>query len=218
MNLFPSTELLDRFAPLKPIPQCTSLNAHQADNVFALWDAWELESGTERDIPYWAVVWPAGISLARFLLNNPHIVSGKSVLDIGCGGGIPAVAAVKAGAVSVIANDIDPVALHITSLNTKANNVSVTPDNTNYLEKPAADDHFDIILAADMFYQRSDSMQMLDFLKKWKSRGSTVIIADAQRTYAPKNGVAPLHTETIMVNKDLEGIEKRQATIYLLQD
>ena len=218
MDFFPSLELLNKFAPLKPIPQCNHLCAHQAEDVFALWDAWEEESGGERDIPYWAVVWPAGISLARYLLNNTHIVRGKSVLDIGCGGGIPAIAAVKAGSLCVTANDVDPVALYITSFNAKANDVTVTADYRNFLEKSATNNRYNIILAADIFYQRSDSKQMLDFLNTCRNIGSTILIADAQRTYAPKNNVSQLYKETIMVNKDLEGVEQRDVRLFLLND
>lgn len=218
MNFFPSRLLLEKFAPLKPVSQCPSVLAHQADQVFALWDAWEKETGGEREIPYWAVVWPAGISLARYLLNNPDIIRGKSILDIGCGSGIPAIAAKKAGASYVVANDIDPVALHITALHTKANDVILATDDRNLLDKSIVIESYDVILAADMFYQRSDSKHMLDFLNNWRKRGSTVIIADAQRPYAPKNDISPLLTETITVNRDLEGKDKRDVSIFLLND
>ena len=107
MNLFPSKKLLSEFSPLKPLPKHHELVAHQAGDVFVLWDAWEKESGRERKITFRAAVWPGGVSLAHYLLSNSHIVSGKFVLDIGCGGGIAAIAASCAGAQKVIANDIE---------------------------------------------------------------------------------------------------------------
>jgi ribosomal protein L11 methylase PrmA len=42
------------------------------------------------------------------LLDHPHIVSGREVLDVGSGSGIVAIASVKAGARKVVACDIDP--------------------------------------------------------------------------------------------------------------
>ena len=47
--------------------------------------------------------------LARFLPERPDWVRGKRVLDFGCGSGVVAIAAARAGASEVIACDIDPL-------------------------------------------------------------------------------------------------------------
>ncbi|XP_070227405.1 electron transfer flavoprotein beta subunit lysine methyltransferase isoform X3 [Bos mutus] len=65
-------------------------------------DLWPL-----RD-PYWAIYWPGGQALSRYLLDNPDLVRGKSVLDIGSGCGATAIAAKMSGALRILANDIDP--------------------------------------------------------------------------------------------------------------
>ena len=57
--------------------------------------------------PYWAWPWAGGQALARFVLDHPEIVRGRSVADIGAGGGIVAIAAALAGARSVVAIDIE---------------------------------------------------------------------------------------------------------------
>lgn len=44
----------------------------------------------------------------RYILDNPQLMLGRRVLDIGSGSGACAIAAVKGGALSVTANDIDP--------------------------------------------------------------------------------------------------------------
>ncbi len=69
-------------------------------------DLWEgLRQGVP---PFWAAVWTSGKALGRHLLDHPHIVSGREVLDVGSGYGIVAIASVKAGARKVVACDIDP--------------------------------------------------------------------------------------------------------------
>ena len=216
MKLFPSKKLLSEYAPLRPLPKYNELLAHQADDVFALWDAWEKESGGEREIPFWAAVWPGGVSLARYLLNNSHIVSGKFVLDIGCGGGIAAIAASCAGAEKVIANDIDPVALHIASLNAKANKATIFTDQKNLLKDKNTTTKFDVILVADMFYERSKAQPMLKFLQRNHKEGTTVLIADGERNYAPKRGLKLFYEEIIPVNKDLEGVAERNVRLLSL--
>lgn len=60
--------------------------------------------------PYWAVPWVGGQGVARYILDNPEVVRGKSVLDVGSGCGVAALAAARAGAALVCANDIDPLA------------------------------------------------------------------------------------------------------------
>jgi hypothetical protein len=48
--------------------------------------------------PYWAYAWPGGLALAHHLIANPNLATGRSVLDLGTGSGLVAIAAAKAGA------------------------------------------------------------------------------------------------------------------------
>ncbi len=61
--------------------------------------------------PYWAYPWAGGLALARFLLDHPETVAEKRVLDLGAGGGLVAIAAMKAGAREATAIDVDPDAI-----------------------------------------------------------------------------------------------------------
>uniref|UniRef100_A0A3Q3FHZ8 Electron transfer flavoprotein beta subunit lysine methyltransferase n=1 Tax=Labrus bergylta TaxID=56723 RepID=A0A3Q3FHZ8_9LABR len=58
--------------------------------------------------PYWAIYWPGGQALSRFLLDHPAVCRGQTVLDLGSGCGASAIAAILCGAAHVVANDIDP--------------------------------------------------------------------------------------------------------------
>ncbi|XP_048404919.2 electron transfer flavoprotein beta subunit lysine methyltransferase isoform X2 [Stegostoma tigrinum] len=58
--------------------------------------------------PYWAIYWPGGQALSRYLLDNPAVTRSKRVLDVGSGCGASAIAASMSGASHVLANDIDP--------------------------------------------------------------------------------------------------------------
>lgn len=57
--------------------------------------------------PFWGFYWPGGQAVSRYIEENPKAVRGKVVLDIGSGCGASAIAAVKAGALRAISNDID---------------------------------------------------------------------------------------------------------------
>ena len=95
-------------AALTPPPLVPEIKLYLATEVVPLWRATE-EELAEIGVPppYWAFAWAGGQALARYLLDNPDIVAGKRVLDIGAGSGLVAIAAAKAGAASVLAADID---------------------------------------------------------------------------------------------------------------
>lgn len=50
----------------------------------------------DRD-PYWCRPWPSAIALAQLILQNPDLVRGKRVCDIGCGLGLAGIAAALSG-------------------------------------------------------------------------------------------------------------------------
>jgi len=68
---------------------------------------------------------------------------GTRVLDVGCGSGALSVAAARAGA-TVVAVDVDPVAVEATRANAEANGVAVVASTTPLAEVEGA---FDVVLA-----------------------------------------------------------------------
>jgi predicted nicotinamide N-methyase len=213
---FPSESLIARLAPILPVPGRPDLLAHQAKDVFELWQAWEKETGSRQDIPFWATVWPAALMTAKFIGLEPSNVAGKTVVDFGCGSGIAGIAAMKAGALSVIANDIDPVALSMAERNARANGVGITADERNLLSDPPLPE-WDVILVADLFYEKSVSETMVRWLGDARRNGSVVYIADASRPFSPRTGVKVLIEDTYPTDMDLEGSTQRTVRLLAFQ-
>lgn len=94
-------------------------------------------------LPYWH-----SQALARYILDNPSIFTGRRVLDVGCGCGAASIAAAKAGA-TAIALDPDLRCLDFTDRNAKANGVSVNLVWGNHRTEVGAD----IILAGGLFHE-----------------------------------------------------------------
>lgn len=209
----PSEAVLARLAPFAPVPGRPDLTARQAPNLFALWQAWEKESGRKQDIPYWSTVWPAARMAAEFLEREPGTVRGRIVLDFGCGGGIAGIAALKAGAARAIANDIDPAALRMAGINAEANGVRLETEPRNLLAEPPSP-AWNVILVADLFYERSVADTMLAWLGRARENGTVVLIADASRPFGPTRGVELLREEKFPTDPDLEGASER--TVRLL--
>jgi predicted nicotinamide N-methyase len=118
------------------------LAASEPSGVVELWEG--LRQGAP---PFWAAAWTSGKALARYLLDHPHIVSGREVLDVGSGSGIVAIAAMWAGAREVVACDIDPAAIIAIRMNAEANGVAVTTRNVDCFADPPAGP--EVVLAAD---------------------------------------------------------------------
>lgn len=124
------------------------------------------------DPPYWSFCWASGLALARFLAEHPEWVEGKRVLDFGAGSGVAGIAAVKAGALEVVACDLDPVAIEACQANAQLNGVTLSYSTDFFAEE----DRFDLILVADVLYDRAN----LPLLDQFLSRGKQALVADSR--------------------------------------
>ncbi|KAM4676691.1 electron transfer flavoprotein beta subunit lysine methyltransferase [Discoglossus pictus] len=133
--------------------------------------------------PYWAIYWPGGQALARYLLDNPHVVRRGEVLDLGSGCGAVAIAAAMGGASYVLANDIDPVAGAAFTLNCELNNLKSLAFHTeNMIGKDLG--HWSLIVLGDMFYDE----ELCDLLHQGlrsciHTHGTRVLIGDPGRAH-----------------------------------
>lgn len=126
---------------------------------------------------YWSFCWASGQVLAKYILAHPELVKGKSIVDMGSGSGIVAIAAAKAGAKQVIACDIDSDALDAVRANAQANNVQLEyREDFFQISEP-----IDLITAADVLYDREN----YDFLNVFTERASGVLLADSRVKVLP---------------------------------
>lgn len=122
--------------------------------------------------PYWCFCWASGLALARWFAERPDWVAGKRVLDFGAGSGVAAIAAAKAGAAEVVACDLDPLALESCRANAALNGVELGYSEDFFAEE----DRFDLIVVADVLYDRAN----LPLLDHFLSRGREALVADSR--------------------------------------
>src|SRR3954453_9155304 len=127
--------------PVQPplVPEVTLL---VAADVVLLWEAMEERQGNApSEPPFWAAAWPGGQALARFVLDRPEVVAGRSVLDLGSGSGLVAVAAGRAGAAEITGSEIDAFGTTAIGLNAELNGLPPLPVVGDVLdeEPPAVD-------------------------------------------------------------------------------
>ncbi|MGY2067480.1 class I SAM-dependent methyltransferase [Blastococcus sp. SYSU DS0619] len=162
-----------------------------AADVVALWEAMQTEHGrTSTEPPFWAAAWPGGQALARYVLDHPELVAGRAVLDLGAGSGLVSVAAVRAGASSVLASDVDPYALTAVTVNAERNGApGITPVGDVLGDGPP---DVAVILAGDVCYDREMTDRVLPFLEAARARGVEVLVGDPGRVYLPEDRLTAL--------------------------
>lgn len=157
------------------LPQCDAirLGLINADYQTGPLDP-EVMQAVIRAPAYWAFCWGSGLALARYLLDQPEWVRGRTVIDLGSGSGVAGIAAALAGADEVIACDTDPQARLATELNADLNGVQIrVQDNL-----PA---RAELLLMADVLYDRSN----LPLLGLAQSHAAEVLVADSRVTDLP---------------------------------
>jgi predicted nicotinamide N-methyase len=195
---------------LAPVPFVPELVLHQADEPISLWVETEA-GGREQPPPFWAFAWAGGQALARHVLDAPGLVAGRDVLDLATGSGLIAIAAARAGARPVTANDIDPLSLAAARANATANGVDVRFAEGDLLE---TDGRYAVILAGDVFYSREMSGRVLPFLRRAAARGALVLVGDPGRAYLPTGGMIERASYDVPVPESLESVAIRHTTVW----
>lgn len=200
---------------LQAVPHAPEISLWLADEITPLWRLTEEELGAMGlPPPFWAFAWAGGQALARWLLDHPDQVAGKRVIDLATGSGLVAVAAIKAGAASVLAADIDPFCAAAVAANAASNNVEIAFTDANLLD--AAPPHADLICAGDVFYEKPMAEAVMVWLKQAQANGTRVIVGDPGRTYFPKSGLTLLAEYTVPTTRELEDQEVKRSRVWSL--
>ena len=197
---------------LLPVPHAPELRLHLADEAIDLWQKTEDElAAIGLPPPFWAFAWAGGQALARYVLDTPQMVAGKQVLDFASGSGLCAIAAMKAGAASCLAVDIDPFALEAIGLNAAANGVEIAALQADLIGTDAG---WDVVFAGDVFYEHDMASRVFGWLDGLRQRGALVLIGDPGRSYLPKARLRTVATYQVPVTRALEDAEIKTSSVW----
>lgn len=197
---------------LLPVPLAPELALWQADEATALWQKTEDDLGQiGLPPPFWAFAWAGGQALARYILDNPHLVKGRRVLDFAAGSGLVAIAAARAGAAIVEACDIDAFAIAAIMLNAQVNGVAVTPVSGDLI---GADNGWDVALAGDISYERGMAASATAWLAGLHARGALTLIGDPGRSYLARAALTELAAYDVPVNRSLEDADVKRTGVW----
>lgn len=190
------------------------IKLYLAEDPIIFWARLEADAKAAGPAPFWASAWAGGQALARYLLDHPQSVAGKSVLDLGSGSGLAAIAAARASATAVTANDIDPDAIAAIAANAAINGVNVQLLHGDLLREDI--DGFDVVMAGDALYAPSLAADLMLFLRAQVSRGSRVLLGDPGRGHLPHEDLCLLATYPI-ADSVYGDAHIEHASVYLFQ-
>ncbi len=194
---------------LATVPFVPEIRLLTATDVTPLWRATHTFLGEHGlEVPFWCVPWAGGQALARWVLDHPEAVRGLRVVDFGAGSGLVAIACALAGASSVRAVDIDPLALEACLLNAGANGVALDATCADVVGAEASTLDADILFAGDVWYERAPAARFEAWLRSVVRSGVRVITGDPCRAYVP-DGLHELDRYDIPTCADLEATALR---------
>jgi predicted nicotinamide N-methyase len=202
--------------PQRP-PHVPEITLWLADEITPIWRLTEEELG-ELGLPppFWAFAWAGGQALARYVLDHPTEVAGKTVVDFAAGSGLVGIAAMKAGAASALCADIDCFCAAAVTVNAQANGVVLAFTDADLLDgpPPAAD----VILAGDICYEKPFTEKALSWLSEACQRGARVLIGDPGRSYFPKSGLVKLAEYQVPTTRELEDTAVKKTAVWSFPD
>ena len=173
---------------------------------------------TDERIPYFGAIWPSAEALVATVLGGPAL-DGLHVLDLGCGLGPCGFAAARRGA-RVTFFDWEPRALEIVALSARAQG---RPAEAFELfvgdwRTPPPFGPFDLILGADLLYERRNAPAVAAFLAGHLKPGAEAWIADPGRLHAkPFPSLAAQAGLERVATEPLGPAEGREITLFRLR-
>jgi predicted nicotinamide N-methyase len=151
----------------------------------------------EEFLPYWAELWASAVALAHDV--SLRSLRGRPTLELGCGLGLPSIAAARAGG-RVLATDWSTDAVEATAANAELNGVEIETLRCSWAEPEPLLDRapWPLVLASDVLYERRNVELMLELLPRLVDETGLVLLADPGRVPAERFlAAAPEHGWTV---------------------
>jgi predicted nicotinamide N-methyase len=141
------------------------------------------EDVADERIPYWAELWPSAVGLATHLVNYKDLMTNKTVLEIGCGLGLPSIVAVSLGS-HAIATDYLKDAVDFAARNAALNDITDIAFQTLDWRRAEGFGKFDILLASDVAYERSQFDHLENAFKHLVKPHGLILLSEPNRYIA----------------------------------
>ncbi len=144
-------------------------------------DALLADTSAFRHTPYGLLLWESAIALAGYVgRNGPTMISGRAIVELGCGVGLPGLVAATMGGV-VTQTDHEPATLTVARENARRNDVTgisqVEADWAHWNDTR----HYDLIIGSDIGYGTDMHDHLIAIFERNLARGGRILLADPSR-------------------------------------
>ncbi len=130
-------------------------------------------------IPYFTRLWESAQALAEFLADHPEFCRNQSVLELGCGLGLPSMTAAALGGI-VTSSDFHPDNEPFFLNNAKLNHLSINYHRMDW-RKPDLPGAYDLLLGSDLIYEKQMVAPLAECVDRYCAANGTFILADPGR-------------------------------------
>lgn len=176
----------------------------------------EADFARDERLPYWADLWPSGIVLANEV--SALVGAGRRAIEFGAGIGLPSLAAAAAGFDLTVTDYYDDALLF--ARRNAARNLGRDLDTAlvDWRALPAPAAHFDLVLAADVLYERPYAPLVARAVVGALAPDGVALIADPGRVALPAclaecAALGAVVRERCAVRHE-DGVTKHTITIY----
>lgn len=171
------------------------------------------EDVQDERIPYWAELWPSALGMAQFLLKRNIIQAGQSVLELGCGLGLPGIVAGKLGARVTLSDYLLP-ALDFAKSNWDLNNQEEVTSTLLDWREPDPRLAAEVLLASDITYEARNFPFLPHAFRTLCQAGGLIVLSDPKRQVA-QTFFQSLSAEGFEVEKFAEEVDFQERKIVI---
>lgn len=165
--------------------------------------------------PYFGILWPASIALATYLSEHPELVKNQSVLELGCGLGLPSLVAAHQGA-NVLATDYHPDVEEYFLRNTRHSSVRCEYKRLNWRDDLTENRTFDIVMGSDVLYESKHAREVALGLIRFLNPKGKILLSDPGRAYL-QQFVTAMRTEGFKDELIPVKIEDKEIFVFLFE-
>lgn len=182
--------ILDAHAPWRRVALVPDLSAWHAEDELGVWQALEDAGGGALPPP-----------------------RDRRLVDVGAGSGIASAAAMRAGAASVLALDLDPLALRAAQELGRRHDVVIRTLHGDALTDPGLAAGADVVLCGDVIYTSNQRSLLARAIETWCAR-AVVVLADSGRPHFDPCGLPVVLEREVNVPRALDGATSRTVRVY----
>jgi predicted nicotinamide N-methyase len=136
-------------------------------------------------LPYWADLWPAARMMAKAIVREPWS-AGQHSVEIGCGLGLPGIAALAAG-LRVTFTDVDATALRFAANNAALNGFDQFTTRQIDWRYPPDDLQAHVVIGSDLIFELRNVIPLVQLIKRLLAPGGVCWLTDQDRV--PSNAL-----------------------------